>query len=172
MSDDRYGTLVVLACHCVFDPATNRIYAEHAEDRPIYEAHLSYAFKHLEWRANISPLLVISGGPTKVQRHCSESRSYIELAETIGLTAPANVELEEYALTSIENLLLSLYIYHCTRKVYPQSVEVISWEFKRARFEQTLQAINNWAQLGQEWPPLKFFPVGDLWGKPKEKASR
>ena len=50
MSNDKRGTLVLLACHCVFDPTTDRIYAEHATDRPIYDAHLNYAFKHIEWR--------------------------------------------------------------------------------------------------------------------------
>ena len=48
MPENRYGTLVVLACHGVFDPVTQRLYAEHPEDRPIYEAHLHYAVRHLE----------------------------------------------------------------------------------------------------------------------------
>ena len=90
---------------------------------------------------------------------------------------PSNTELEEYALTSIENVLLSLYVYHRSRKVYPKSVEIISWEFKRDRFKQTLEAINTWKPSnhewppsGEKWPPLQFFPVGDLWGRPKERA--
>ena len=170
MREDRYGTLVVLACHGVFDPATNCLYAGHPEDQPIYEAHLHYATQHLAWRAKSSPLLVISGGPTQRQRRCAESQSYVEWAHALGLPLPANVTLEAYALTSIENLLLSLYVYHQTRQRYPETVEVISWAFKSARFVQTLEAINQWAPLGKTWPPLQFFPVGDLGGKEKERA--
>ncbi len=170
MSTDRQGTLVVLACHGVFDPRWNLFYAEHPEDRPIYESHIAYAFNHLIWRAATSPFLVISGGFTKIQRECSESRSYLDLARSLELPIPISVALEEYALTSIENVLLSLYVYHQVRRVYPESVEVISWEFKRARFEQTLVAINNWVPLDRTWPPLRFFPVSDLWGAAKAKS--
>jgi len=145
-------------------------YAEHPEDRPIYESHIAYAFNHLIWRAATSPFLVISGGFTKIQRECSESRSYLDLARSLELPIPISVALEEYALTSIENVLLSLYVYHQVRRVYPESVEVISWEFKRARFEQTLVAINNWVPLDRTWPPLRFFPVSDLWGAAKAKS--
>ncbi len=170
MAEERNGTLVILACHAVFDPVTNQIYAEHSEDRPIYESHISYAFNHLTWRASAAPLLVISGGLTKTQRRCSESRSYLELAKFLDLSIPDNIELEEYALTSIENLLFSLYVYHLAKKLYPEHIEVISWEFKRSRFEKTLDALNNWSPLGQKWSGLKFFPVGDLWGKSKANA--
>jgi hypothetical protein len=145
-------------------------YAEHPEDRPIYESHIAYAFNHLTWRGAISPLLVISGGFTKIQRQCSESRSYLDLARALGLAIPISVALEEYALTSIENVLFSLYVYHQIRKVYPESLEVISWEFKRKLFEATLVAINNWAPLGQSWTSLNFFPVSDLWGTLKDKS--
>lgn len=170
MPENRYGTLVVLACHGVFDPVTQRLYAEHPEDRPIYEAHLHYAVRHLAWRAELLPLLVLSGGPTQRQRPCSESQSYVEWAHTLHIDLPVHVALEEYALTSIENLLLSLYVYHRTRGRYPEAVDVISWAFKYARFEATLQAINHWAPLGHTWPAVQFFPVGDLWGRARDRA--
>jgi len=171
----KEGNLVILACHGVFDPQLNAFHAEHPEDRPIYESQITYAFKHLVWRSAVSPLLVISGGFTKIQIQCSESRSYLELARMLGLVIPMNVALEEYALTSIENVLLSLYVYHKIRKAYPENIEVISWEFKRDRFKETLTAINNWnnphwKHLGLNWPSLTFFPVGDLWGNPRDKA--
>lgn len=88
----------------------------------------------------------------------------------MGLTVPANVALEKFGLTSIENVLFSLYVYSITRGYYPVGIEVISWEFKRMRFEQTLDAINRWERLGPSWPKLNFFPVGDLCGRPKQKA--
>jgi hypothetical protein len=170
MTNTRRGTLVILACHGVFDPDLDRMYAEHPEDQPVYEAHIAYAFRHLVWRVSASPFLVISGGPTKIQRHCSESRSYVQLARSRWIPVPPDIGLEEFALTSIENVLFSLYVYHLTKRVWPEEIEVISWEFKRVRFEQTLDAINRWPHFDMSWPPLRFFPVGDLWGRPKARS--
>lgn len=172
MNSKREGTLILLTCHCVFDLGTGRCLAEHPADRPIYEAHLLYAFRHLEWRAGKSPSLVISGAPTKTECDCSESNSYIEMAKAMNLKIPTNVILEQHALTSIENVLLSLYAYHRARGTYPECIDAISWEFKRERFERTLDAINKWQPLGESWPPLNFFPVGDLWGAAKANALR
>lgn len=95
---------------------------------------------HFRWRAAADPLLVLSGGRTQPQRSCAESRSYVELAQALDLTLSPEPVLEEYALTSIENLLFSLYAYHHTRQIYPAHIDVISWAFKRLRFEQTLEA--------------------------------
>jgi hypothetical protein len=170
MGEKRSGTMVLLACHCVYDPAINRIYAEHEEDRPVYESHLAFAFNHLKWVATDDPLLVISGGFTKVQRHCSESRSYLDLACKLGFNVPSNVALEEYALTSIENLLFGLYVYKEVRDKYPVTIDTISWEFKRKRFKETLNAINRWSKFGETWDDLRFFPVGDLTGGILQKA--
>ena len=172
-TEQKEGTLVILACHGVFDPQLNVFYGEHPKDRPIYESQITYAFRHLVWRSAVSPLLVVSGGFTQIQRQCSESRSYLELSRMLGLAIPINVALEEYALTSIENVLLSLYVYHKVKKVYPENVEAISWEFKRGRFEETLTALSNWdnpewKRLGLNWASLNFFPVGDLCGEEKD----
>ena len=169
MKNDRSGTLVLLACHCVYDPEKDTIYTDKPQfvnDRPVYEAHIDYALRHLRlcmnWDQKSDPLLVISGGFTKPQRNCSESRSYMELAKHMQLPIPDNLALEEFALTSIENLLLSLYVYHEARGFFPETIDVISWEFKRERFVETLKAIGDWGELGQAWKGLEYFPVGDL----------
>ncbi len=172
MKTEREGTLVVLACHGVYDTELDRFYGEHPEDRPVYDSQLVYAFNHLTWRKDAKPLLVISGAATKAQRRCSESLSYVERARGIGLRVPEQVALEEHALTSVENLILSTYVFHQNRGGYPESVEVISWEFKRRRFETALEAINAWAPLDQSWQGLRFFPVGDLWGGARKNALR
>lgn len=169
-STKRRGTMALLNCHAVFDVSQNRLYAEHPNDRPIFEAHILYAAKHLAWRRSSNPLLVISGAPTKVERALSESRSYLDWAEAEGLAIPSEVALEEYALTTIDNLLLALYVYHKTRGAYPQEIDVISWEFKRERMIATLDAINDWAPFGESWDSLNFFPVGDLPGTMRNKA--
>jgi hypothetical protein len=90
----------------------------------------------------------------------SESRSYLERARQIVSSVPQHIALEEHALTSVENVLFSLFLFHQKRGAYPQSVEVISWEFKRQRFEKALEAISCWAALGQSWPTLSFFRSG------------
>ena len=171
MSAGRGGTLIVLACHGVFDPDANVLHAEHPEDRSVYEAQLAAAFRRMTAPDADDPLLVLSGGFTKAQRKCSESRSYLDLADALGLSVPAGVVVEEHALTSIENLLLSLYTHHRQRHVYPEQVEVISWAFKRARFEATLDAIGRWAPLGESWPALTFTAVGELTGSGGSAAA-
>ena len=84
------GVLIILPCHCVFDRDTGQIYAEHPEDRPIYEAQIVYALKHLEWRKDKNPLLIISGGFTKRELNISESQSYLYYAKYLDLKIPEN----------------------------------------------------------------------------------
>lgn len=170
MKQEREGTLIVLACHGVYATKPGQFHGEHPADRPVYDSQLTYAVNHLVWREASKPLLVISGGPTKAERKCSESRSYLQRARELGLQVTERTVLEQYALTSVENLLLSIYLYHQSTGTYPKNIEVISWEFKRRRFKKTLEAINAWGEIGLPWPDLEFFPVGDLWGIPRERA--
>jgi hypothetical protein len=165
----RQGTLVMLACHGYFDPVRDAFTGDHAQDRPVYEAQLVYALKHAQWRKSDAPFLVISGGMTRPLPG-SEARTYVELAGRLGQPMPAEYGIEELSLTSIENLLFSLYVYHQHRGGYPAQVDVVSWGFKRDRFEQTLQAISRWAPLGQSWAQLNYFPVGDLPGPDRMRA--
>ena len=170
MKSERRGTLVLLACHGVYDAQRDCFYAEHPEDRPVYESQLVYALNHLRWRADASALLVISGGQTKRERACSEARSYLDLAAALGLEVPENVALEEYSLTSVENVLLSLYVYHLRTGRFPERIECVSWEFKRERFQRALQAISDWPPLAEKWAELYFFPVGDLAAEQRARA--
>jgi len=170
MNRSRQGTLVLLACHGVYDPLRDCFYAEHPEDRPIYESQLIYAVNHLRWRADTPHLLVISGGQTKREQACSEASSYLELAAALGLKLPKDVALEELSLTSVENVLLSLYVYHLRAGSFPEKIECISWEFKRERFQCALRAISNWPPLAEKWESLDFYPVGDLAGRQRERA--
>lgn len=175
----RAGTLVVVACHAVYDRATDAIYTDQREflkDRPVYEAQLNYAICHLRlcanWQSDSDPLLVISGGPTKPETPCSESHSYRDLAIHLGLALPDNLALEEFALTSIENLLLSLYVFHKKRGIFPNAIHVISWEFKRERSRKTLAAINRWPPLAESWDSLEYFPVGACAPKNGPESAR
>ncbi len=164
-------TMVLLCCHGVYDSETDEFFAEHSGDRPIYEAQLQYAAAHVRWLARNDPMLVISGGPTKKQRQCSESRSYLDLAEQIGLKLPTNTVLEEYALTSIENLLFGAYVYRQQRGCYPTSIHAVTWSFKESRMTATVEAINEWRYAPFRCERFAFFPVGNLSGHPREKAD-
>lgn len=169
---NRKGTLIILACHCVYDKDNNTILAEHPKDRPIYEAQIQYSFKHLEWLKEKEPLLVITGGFTKNENKLSESESYIHMAEYLGLKIPSNVILEKHALVSIENLLYSLYMYHKTNNIYPERIDVISWNFKRERYYYTMEAINNWRKLNESWDDFNYYSVGDLTKDLKENVVK
>lgn len=169
---EKNGLLIVLPCHCVYDKNKRIIYSEHPEDRPIYEAHISYAIKHLEWRKEFNPILVISGGFSKKEIELSESRSYIDMAKDMGFSIEENIFLEEYSLLSLENLLFSLYVYYEIKKEYPTEIDVISWNFKKERFISTLKAINKWERFNESWEKLNFFPVGDLYKDSLKRAIR
>ena len=153
----KSGLLVILPCHCVYDRNSGKIYAEHHEDRPIYEAQIFYSFKHLEWRKDENPLLIMSGGFSKKELNISESQSYLYYAEDLELKIPNNIMLEEYALVSIENLLFSLYMYKLERNCYPETIDVISWSFKKYRYEAALKSINHWSQMNESFENLNFF---------------
>jgi hypothetical protein len=172
MSDNRVGTLIVLACHGVYDPVADAFYGEHSEDLPVYLGQLFYALQHAIWRAAATALLVISGGLTKRQRRCPESLSYLDWARAKGFVLPPNVASERFSLTTPENLLLSLYTFHKIHRAYPLNIEFISWEFKRERVLKTLRALNKWEPLSELWSGLDFFPVGDLMGDEKCRALK
>ena len=94
----------------------------------------------------------------------------MEWAAALDLKVPENVAVEEYSLTSVENLLLSLYVYHQRTGRFPERIESISWEFKRERFQRALQAIGEWPLLAEAWADLYFFPVGDLAAQQRARA--
>jgi len=159
----KEGLLIVLACHVVYEIGSGKCYAEHESDAPIYEAQLRYAFKHFAWRLDAKPVMTPSGGPTKKPTR-SEGASYIDWARTLGIAIPNDVISEDYALTTSENLLFSVYRYHQHRGMMPAAIDVISWGFKARRFAATLDAINKWGMIGATLPSINFFPVGNLYG--------
>jgi hypothetical protein len=158
------GLLVVVACHGVYDAVIKQFYAEHPEDVPVYEKQLRYAFQHIGLREKDAPLLIFSGGPTKAATTRAEGASYIDWARALNIPVPGNVAYEDFALTSTENLLFSVYRYHQIRTACPKAIHVISWAFKENRFVATLEAINQSNIIGTLLPAIEFFAVGNLTG--------
>ncbi len=91
-------------------------------------------------------LLLFSGGQTRADAGPrSEALSYLSVAEEHGWWAggPAlrlRAGLEEYARDSFENLLFSLCRFRELTGSYPATVTVVSFSFKRQRFEQLHRA--------------------------------
>ncbi len=170
MKDLKKGHLLVLPCHCVYDRESDTIYAEHPEDRPVYENQIRDAWKRLYGLKGADPFLVISGGATKVETHLSEAASYFSLAESLGFAMLRESTAEEFALTSVENLLFSIYRFRMVKGAFPESIEVVSWDFKETRYRETLRAINKWQGLNLTWEGLDYTPSGVIKGKARIKG--
>lgn len=85
-------------------------------------------------------LLLFSGGQTnELAGPRPEAQSYWLLAEHFNWWNCASVKLrtstEEFARDSFENLLFGICrFYECTRR-YPERVTIVSWAFKKERFD-------------------------------------
>ncbi|KAI5807999.1 hypothetical protein DFH27DRAFT_478701 [Peziza echinospora] len=90
--------------------------------------------------ADPESLLVFSGGETRASSGPrTESQSYWNLADTRNLLTPDTYPLattEIFARDSFENLLFSICRFREYTGIYPKSVTVIGYEFKRHRFSQ------------------------------------
>lgn len=154
--------LIILPCHAIFAPELNQHVVDHqgadkyaiAKDpnnwlmEPFQlesDDHLSF-FKHIELslrelHENIpNSALVISGGFTKSSIEKSESSSYLELAQTVGLLKNpyfkinTNIFIGEYARDSYENVLYSLCTFYKKFKKFPRKITIVGFDFKRERF--------------------------------------
>lgn len=102
---------------------------------------------------NPAALLVFSGGRTREQAgEWSEARTYQQIAEHYRWWIPEKrpelrtkvserATVEEYARDSFENLLFSICRFQQHTGHYPRNVTVVSWAFKRTRFELHRAAI-------------------------------
>jgi hypothetical protein len=105
---------------------------------PFYLEHIRVGVDLAESDRN--SLLVYSGGQTRYEAGPrSEAQSYWLLADSFKWWSRTNVRLravtEEFARDSFENLLFSICRFRECVGIYPAKVTVVSWEFKRERFE-------------------------------------
>lgn len=111
-----------------------------------------------EAAADPDALLLFSGGPTRREAGPrSEALSYWLVAEHYGWFGHTAVRertyLEDFARDSFENLLFGICRFREVAGVLPEQVSVVSWEFKRQRFEDLHRdAI--------AWPRERFRYVG------------
>jgi len=111
---------------------------------PFYIEHIRQGVELAE--KDRTALLVFSGGQTRLEAGPrSEAQSYWMIAHHFHWWWWTNVQLrattEEFARDSFENVLFGICrFWECTGS-YPTNLTVVSWGFKRRRFEMHLNAI-------------------------------
>jgi len=114
-----------------------------------------------ETRKDSKSLLVFSGGETRaVSGPQTEAQAYYHVADAMNLwqaddgsSVRARTTTEEFATDSFENLLFSIARFREVTGEYPRKITVVSFSFKRRRFE-TLHA------HALRWPADRFAYVG------------
>lgn len=96
--------------------------------------------------ADPSSLLIYTGGQTRGQAGpISEAGTYLALARHYGFWGHKDVlsraVTEDFARDSLENLLFGMCRFREVTGAWPSRVTVVTWEFKRARFDFHRQTI-------------------------------
>ncbi|KAJ5815865.1 hypothetical protein N7447_008098 [Penicillium robsamsonii] len=159
-----YNHLIVVCCHAIYTGGSHLGASENEwliepfqkRETPTFIDHVKAGLKALAEDSH--SLLVFSGGPTKKPRtELSEGQSYLNLARdnnyfqnmsTISTIDPSRVIAETNATDSYQNLLFSLIQFRVYTGVYPQTVTIVTHEFKRARFMQC------------HFPAVGLVPIG------------
>jgi hypothetical protein len=119
---------------------------------PCYIEHIRFG---VELAAHLpASLLVFSGGQTRQKAGPrSEGQSYWTLADQFAWWGNAEVQsratVEEFARDSFENLLFGIARFRECAGHYPKSIEIVGWEFKRARFDLHRRAVKWPADSGR-----------------------
>jgi hypothetical protein len=115
---------------------------------------------------------VLSGGQTRQSAPWSEARGYLALARRFAWWSNEEVATrattEEFARDSFENLLFGVCRFRECAGRYPDTVTVVSWGFKAARFDLHREALR--------WPQSRFRYCGvnqphDLDGAQRGEAA-
>lgn len=106
-----------------------------------------------------SSLLIFSGGQTRSGCTLSEGQGYHDLAEVFDFWGYQDVRLrtttEEFSRDSFDNVLFGIArFFECVRSL-PQRLTIVSWGFKKARFEHHALSIH-W-----QMSAFTFIGVGD-----------
>lgn len=146
-SNDKMNKLIIIPCHSIWlnGPTGGldqqewllALFQMEGQDHLCFREHIKLGFEEL--RKDDQSLLVISGGCTKEQAgRVSEASSYELLAKSIVEDSRSDlwnrVILEEFARDSFENVLFLICKFYETKKIYPEQVTIVGFEFKRDRF--------------------------------------
>lgn len=149
--------LIVVAGHAAFKAKIDQVPSDYTRDdawvlqsfqkgEPVsYVAHLRRGVELA--RENPMSLVIFSGGRSRLEAGLwSEARTYRAIAEAEGWWIPeamgaertdisSRSTLEEFARDSFENLLFGVCRFREVCGRYPNDVVVVSWAFKRERFD-------------------------------------
>jgi len=161
---DSLEHLIIVACHAVYvaeeftDPLSDSswfLQDFQKSEPPFYVEHIRRGVELAD--DDKKALLVFSGGQTRYEAGPkSEAQSYWMIADHFKWWFKINVKLrattEEFARDSFENLLFSICRFkECVGK-YPKQIIVVSWAFKKKRFELHREAVR--------FPKYKFVFEG------------
>ena len=154
---DQGTDLVLVTGHAAFKAGVREVAAdvERGDDwvlLPFQQGEPPFYVEHIRTgvelaAGNRSALLVFSGGRTRPEAgEWSEAETYRRIAEArhwwIADEDPAlrasiaqRTATEEFARDSFENLLFGLCRFQQVVGSYPRTVTLITWEFKRARYD-------------------------------------
>lgn len=125
--------------------------------------------------SQLDSLLVFSGGQTRAEAgRKSEAKSYWLLADQFGWWQRTDVKnratTEEFARDSFENVLFGIARFRECAGHYPGSIEIISWAFKRERFDLHRQTVR-WPGDHQHYEYHAVNNPSDLDGSLKGEAQ-
>ena len=150
MPNKLVSDLIIVAGHAPFKADVSNCPKDPSQDKhwelnpdfqlgepPFYLQHIRKGLELVT--ANPSSLLLFSGGLTRPDTHWTEAETYLAIARSFDefsdIDMWSRVSLEEYARDSFENLVFGLCRFHQFAAKLPESVSVISWGFKKDRFQ-------------------------------------
>ncbi|HXG46087.1 MAG TPA: hypothetical protein VNO52_00555 [Methylomirabilota bacterium] len=168
---DDLANAVIVAGHAVFlgeghddatDPRRWYLLPYQVGEVPCYLEHVRVAVEQAA--ADPRALLIFSGGQTRAEAGPrSEALGYWRIAAGLAWWGHAEVAarcaVEDYSRDSFENLLFGLCrFFECTGR-YPERVTVVSWAFKRERFDHHRAALrlprDRFQFIGPNDPPAR-----------------
>jgi hypothetical protein len=134
---------------------------------PQYIEHVRFGVELAISKPN--SLLVFSGGQTRSEAGPrSEGQSYWVLADHFLWWGNADVRsratTEEFARDSLENFLFGIARFRESTGHYPESIEIVGWKFKSARFDLHRRAVR--------WPDGDRFTYHGVNNPPDLDTSR
>jgi hypothetical protein len=174
--------LIVVAGHAVYVGKDQRAAANDKSwvlqdfqkgEPPCYIEHIRFGVELAA--SQPKSLLIFSGGQTRREAGPkSEAKSYWLLADQFGWWQKTDVKnratVEEFARDSFENLLFGIARFREGTGHYPFSLEIVSWAFKRERFDLHRQTIR-WPGDVQHYKYHSVNNPDDLDGSLKGEAK-